>query len=209
MRYYIKAFKNYLQTDGRAARKELWVFAIFQHLILACLAFLDGLFGLHPENINYGYLTLAYILISVCPGFCLIVRRLHDVGKSGGWVLAAFVPFLNLYLLYLLYFKRGSGVYNVYGPPPVNEKSRKKAVNQPAIPKEQYLTQEFGQKKFVVNQETGEVVSETTVAPQKTVDNQTIPQNPPQIKFCRKCGFELIEDSRFCSHCGTEVLKES
>lgn len=33
-------------------------------------------------------------------------------------------------------------------------------------------------------------------------------EEKPQIKFCRKCGFELVDGSEYCSRCGTEVVKE-
>ena len=43
--------------------------------------------------------------------------------------------------------------------------------------------------------------------PQKGNSDEATPLNH-QIKFCRKCGFELIEGSEFCSRCGTEIAKE-
>lgn len=43
--------------------------------------------------------------------------------------------------------------------------------------------------------------------PQKDNSDEATPVNH-QIKFCRKCGFELIEGSEFCSRCGTEIAKE-
>lgn len=43
MQYYIKAFKNYCNSSGRATRKELWLFFLFHFLVIFILAFLDGL----------------------------------------------------------------------------------------------------------------------------------------------------------------------
>ncbi len=38
-------------------------------------------------------------------------------------------------------------------------------------------------------------------------DNQNVKKD--KIKFCRKCGFELVNDSEFCSQCGTKVYEEN
>lgn len=49
------------------------------------------------------------------------IRRLHDLDKSGWWVLTAFVPFVNFYLLYLVVFKEGSAGRNRFGDKPLDK----------------------------------------------------------------------------------------
>lgn len=111
MKYYFKAFKNYAKCGGRATRKEVWLFGIIHFVIEFTLLFLDGVF------FDSGYMTMIYLLASICPIICLQIRRLHDVGKSGFWLWAAIMPVLRWYLVYLLYFK--GSVYtlkaNTYG----------------------------------------------------------------------------------------------
>ncbi len=123
MRYYINAFRNYAKTDGRASRKEIWMFTIFHLLVLFVLSFFEGLFGQYfTTRLNsYGLLQLSYMAISACPSICLRIRRLHDVDKSGKWWGLEFLPIVSLYVLYLYYIKTGDAGRNDYGNPPGEE----------------------------------------------------------------------------------------
>ena len=97
---YINAFKNYAKCDGRANRKEFWLFTLFHYIFLFVFALLDAYFELYPSDyIDYGWISIFYILISACPNICLQVRRLHDVGKSGSWWFVRNVPILNFYCI--------------------------------------------------------------------------------------------------------------
>lgn len=187
MQYYIKAFKNYCNSSGRATRKELWLFFLFHFLVIFILAFLDGLFGFYSTSIplDYGYMTIAYLLISICPAACVQIRRLHDVNKAGTWWLLFNVPLVSFYVLYL-YLKRGDSGINVYGAP---SEQQSYEGSEPII-------------------QVYEPISEQqTIQYQPIVPDMTI-NNPPQIRYCRKCGFELIVGSEFCSKCGTAVIKD-
>lgn len=123
MKYYIKAFQKYVDSNGRASRRELIWFCVFHWIVCVILAFLDGFFGLLLAE-GYGVLSGIYSLAAICPNMCLQIRRLHDVGKSGFWWWTVLVPFLNLYLIYLLFFKRGEPSANRYGPPVSHEESQ-------------------------------------------------------------------------------------
>lgn len=183
MRCYIKAFKNYCKSDGRATRKELWLFFLFHYLVIFILSFLDGIFGFYSTRIplDYGYMTIAYLLISICPAVCVQIRRLHDVNKAGFWWLFSNVPLVWFYVIYL-YLKRGDDGFNSYGPPPGQKFYER---NAPAI-------QEY-----------------EPVAPRsEIVEAPKSPSTYPKVKFCRKCGFQLLEDSKFCSCCGTAVMED-
>ncbi len=63
-------------------------------------------------------------------------------------------------------------------------------------------THSMGDNYVAANSETPESVI-------AIVDDSSTPKEHPQIKFCWKCGFELIEGSEFCSNCGTKIKKET
>ena len=46
------------------------------------------------------------------------------------------------------------------------------------------------------------------VETEEKAETSPVQEEKPAIRFCRKCGFELIEGSEFCSSCGTAVIKE-
>ena len=133
MEWYLKVMKQYADFNGRARRKEYWMFLLF-NIIFALVAMLvDNLLGMRiNEQIPYGYLYLLYILATIIPGIAVGVRRLHDVSKSGWWYLIAFIPFGGLYLLYL-FVQDGTPGSNEYG---VNPKETYNEIN------------EIGQKQF-------------------------------------------------------------
>lgn len=78
MEWYLKALRQYADFEGRARRKEYWMFSLF-NLIFACLIIVGtGLIG------NLGIiLFLLYGVGTLIPSIAVSVRRLHDVGKSG------------------------------------------------------------------------------------------------------------------------------
>ncbi len=91
MNWYLKALKQYADFNGRARRKEYWMF--FQISLL----FTYGTVVLSTTLAIPALLFLAtlYIFATIVPGAAVSVRRMHDIGKSGWYAL---VPFYNLYL---------------------------------------------------------------------------------------------------------------
>jgi uncharacterized membrane protein YhaH (DUF805 family) len=98
MEWYLKALRQYADFEGRARRKEYWMFTLF-NLIFALLIIVGtGLIG------NLGIiLFLLYGVGTLIPSIAVSVRRLHDVGKSGWMNLVAFIPMVgSIWLLVLL-----------------------------------------------------------------------------------------------------------
>lgn len=121
MHYYIKAFKNYTKCNGRASRKEYWMFVLFWYIFYFILDVIQAVLGLNIPYVDtsYGYLTLVYSIISCTPFFSVSVRRLHDVGKSEWYTFLSLLPVINFILLYF-YLKPGDPGDNKYGAPPDN-----------------------------------------------------------------------------------------
>lgn len=88
-----KCFRNYANFNGRARRKEYWFFNLAYILIYVVAVLLDYMIG--NKGILPGIVTLALIV----PLLAVQVRRLHDISKSGWWVLISFVPFIGSILI--------------------------------------------------------------------------------------------------------------
>ncbi len=94
---------------GKAKRTEYWYWRLFE-LFLALLAFrLDMIFF---EDSNIGSLSLFVFFFTCIPGLAVSVRRLHDVNKSGWWLLISLTGIGNLLLLY--WFLLPSDNNNIY-----------------------------------------------------------------------------------------------
>jgi uncharacterized membrane protein YhaH (DUF805 family) len=89
----------YANYGGRARRKEYWMFLLFHLLILLVLGAVD--IALQYANDNY-YLMPIYVVLTVVPHSAVIVRRLHDIGKSAWWLLLAIVPTVLSWLVLLV-----------------------------------------------------------------------------------------------------------
>ncbi len=103
--------KNYVNFSGRARRKEYWMFTLFNVIAGFVVMLLDSLLGL-----NY-VLTLIYTLAILLPSLAVTVRRLHDTGKSGWWLLIEFVPFGSIILFVFCVIDSTPGP-NQYGENP-------------------------------------------------------------------------------------------
>jgi uncharacterized membrane protein YhaH (DUF805 family) len=124
MNYYIKVLQQYADFNGRARRKEYWIYKIINSIIGGLLFFLDYLLGTTidfldlGEGNSLGILYLVYALFVFIPGLAVAVRRLHDVGKSGWMLLIALIPLIGAIWLLVLYLTDSNPGENKYGPNP-------------------------------------------------------------------------------------------
>lgn len=117
MEWYLKALRQYADFEGRARRKEYWMFTLF-NLIFAILAVvIDGLIG------TGAIIYLFYVLATLIPNLSVSVRRLHDVGKSGWMYLVALIPLVGFIWLLVLFTTDSQPGDNEYGPNPKEENS--------------------------------------------------------------------------------------
>ena len=87
--------KHYFDFEGVTGRQAFWMFVLFNFVISLVLSVVLGLVHLQP-------VALLYSLAVLLPGLGLAVRRMHDIGKSGWWLLASLVPVLGwIYVIYL------------------------------------------------------------------------------------------------------------
>src|SRR5688500_8500448 len=93
MQWYLKVLRQYVDFNGRARRTEYWMFALFTIIISIVLGLLDLMLGLtFVEGSTSGWLGLIYGLATLLPSLGVGVRRLHDTGRSGWWLLIGLVP---------------------------------------------------------------------------------------------------------------------
>lgn len=115
-------FENYANFSGRARRSEYWYFTLGQ-VCLWLLFYAVLLFGVTGEDETTIMITMSVfgllLLATLLPTLAVSVRRLHDLGKSGGWYFLIFVPFGSIVLL-VWFFTDGERFPNKYGDDPKN-----------------------------------------------------------------------------------------
>ncbi|EAE6307041.1 DUF805 domain-containing protein [Listeria monocytogenes] len=126
---YKLLWKNAFNFDERATREEYW-FVFFWNIIIAGAIFIIYiLFGVdryagYTVGINSTGLFLLviagiYSFIAFIPGLSLSIRRLHDSGKRGFWVLISFIPYVGSLVLFIFMCFPSDGP-NFYGEPVVH-----------------------------------------------------------------------------------------
>ncbi|MDP5291999.1 DUF805 domain-containing protein [Oceanimonas sp. CHS3-5] len=121
MNWYLEVLKKYAVFEGRSRRKEYWMFILFTTLISLFLAFFDGMIGLFSEEMGIGVLGGIYTLLVLLPSLAVTVRRLHDIGRSGWWVLMAFIPLVGVLVLFVFMLLDSKPGENQYGNNPKQE----------------------------------------------------------------------------------------
>jgi uncharacterized membrane protein YhaH (DUF805 family) len=112
MNWYIDAWKNYFTFTGRARRKAYWMFVLFNIIAAIVASIIDNVLG------TGGVIGGLYSLAVLIPGIALGVRRLHDIGKSGWWLLIALVPLIGFIVLIVFACTDSQPGDNEYGPNP-------------------------------------------------------------------------------------------
>ena len=115
MNWWLAAMKKYVDFSGRARRKEYWMFALFNFIFAIVAIILDNIFGTAIENVGYGIFYSLFALAVFLPSLAVLVRRLHDVGKSGWFMLISLIPIIGGIWLLILMVTDGQPGENKYG----------------------------------------------------------------------------------------------
>lgn len=95
-------FARIIDFSGRSSRSEYWWFLLFYFLVSIVVNILQMvLIGIGLEIVG-AILSFLLLLAFIVPSISVAVRRLHDTGRSGWWILIALIPLLGA--LILLYF---------------------------------------------------------------------------------------------------------
>ena len=93
MNWYLKVIKeHYADFNGRARRKEYWMFFLFNMIIAYGIQILAAVTGISI----LAMVGTVYSLAVLVPGIAVAVRRMHDISKEWWYIL---IPFYNIYLL--------------------------------------------------------------------------------------------------------------
>lgn len=122
-KYYLDILTNkYADFKGRARRKEYWMWTLYCTLILLFAMVLDNVLGLNFEllgqDLGYGWLYVTIGIIHLIPGLGIVVRRLHDVGKSGWFYLIILIPIIGFIWILVLFCTDGVKEDNKWGSNP-------------------------------------------------------------------------------------------
>lgn len=117
MNWYLAVLRKYTVFDGRASRTEYWMYTLVNVLVIIALAIVDRMLGLTLAH-GFGLLGSIYGLAVLLPGIGVCIRRLHDSGRSGWWVLIALVPLVGGIVLLVFMVLDSQPGDNDYGPNP-------------------------------------------------------------------------------------------
>jgi uncharacterized membrane protein YhaH (DUF805 family) len=109
-------FRNYVNFSGRAVRSEFWYWVLFAILASIVAGLIDlALFGIEGSSPINSLVGLALFL----PGLAVSVRRLHDLDRSGWWILLGLIPLVGIIILIVWYCQRGTNGPNRFGSDPL------------------------------------------------------------------------------------------
>ncbi|MET7480832.1 DUF805 domain-containing protein [Streptomyces sp. NPDC005648] len=114
MSYAFEPLKKYAQFSGRSRRAEYWQYALFvgiAYVVLLVLALAS------KSSVVYGLIVVFYLGVLV-PSLAVGVRRLHDTGKSGWWLLFGVIPLVGPITLLVFTCLDSQPGPNQYGPNP-------------------------------------------------------------------------------------------
>ena len=117
--YVIKVLKeNFANFSGRARREEYWYYSLAVFVISAILSVLSkaGIVG-----VIFSIVSFLFSLCILIPGIAVSVRRLHDTGRSGWWLLLCLIPLIGHIVLLVFMVTEGQKGENKWGDDPKKE----------------------------------------------------------------------------------------
>ena len=116
-------FENYFNMKGRASRREYWMFTLVVGVVSMIIDIISGNVFTRDSTTHLAISSIVS-LIFLCPGICVMVRRLHDIGKNGRWAFLLFVPLVGPIILLALMLNKSQEGSNEYGPSPLEQKNQ-------------------------------------------------------------------------------------
>ncbi|MDZ5663501.1 DUF805 domain-containing protein [Nocardioides sp. S-58] len=108
---------KYVDFSGRARRSEYWYFALFNFLVGIVTSILDAILGTGYDDSTGGLFNTLGALALLLPSLAVGVRRLHDTGRSGWWILLGLIPLIG-WIILIVWFCTDSKPDNQWGPNP-------------------------------------------------------------------------------------------
>lgn len=141
MKWFIKVFRQYADFEGRSSRKEFWMFVLFNALFSLAWGIIvtlfwallkDSLYFTTDDNgVLFVYkLVILYSCVMFVPSIAVGIRRLHDTGRSGWWMLISLIPIIGIIWLPVLMLLGSNPGPNAYGNPPESADKEKKPLEQ-------------------------------------------------------------------------------
>ena len=112
-------FQRYVDFRGRSTRAEYWWWGLFTVVASFALVIADNLTG-NASTFGWlgGLLEPLFTLATIIPSLAVGVRRLHDINRTGWWLLLWFVLVIGWIVLIVWAIERGDEGPNKYGPDP-------------------------------------------------------------------------------------------
>ncbi|HCB1499694.1 TPA: DUF805 domain-containing protein [Klebsiella michiganensis] len=116
--FHCAFFHHYLDLNERASRREFWWYNFVVMVILIGSGLLSLILSDTPQDVMpVIYATITLVLL--CPSYSVLVRRLHDTGRSGWWGILILLPVIGWLVLFVFMVRKSQECENRFGPPPV------------------------------------------------------------------------------------------
>lgn len=114
MHAYVDAMRRYAVFRGRSTRAQFWLFTLVLGIILIACSILDVLLGFDKQGalVITGFVYVGHLL----PLLAVTVRRLHDIDRTGWWMLLCLVPLAGVVMLIVFACLPSTAGVNRFGP---------------------------------------------------------------------------------------------
>jgi len=109
-------FRNYVNFSDRAARSQYWFWFLFYLIVMIVTGGIDIALFKDVQVLPINSLAGLALLL---PNIAVAVRRLHDIDRTGWWLLIGFVPLIGLIVLIVFFCQAGTPGQNRFGPDPL------------------------------------------------------------------------------------------
>jgi len=105
-------FSNYVNFRDRASRSEYWYWVLFVIVV-------EIVGGIVDAALDIRMIVGAFGLVTFLPTIAVAIRRLHDIDRTGWWILLGFIPVIGTIILLIWHCTRGTAGPNRFGPDPL------------------------------------------------------------------------------------------
>jgi uncharacterized membrane protein YhaH (DUF805 family) len=102
-------FSNYVNFSDRACRSEYWYWSLFVIIGEIATPLIDRFIGLHDV------FSTIFVLGTLLPSLSVTIRRLHDLDRSGWWILLGLIPLVGVIILIIWFCTKGTDGPNRFG----------------------------------------------------------------------------------------------